>query len=105
LDCTQAGQLGERSIPLAVPDGWFMDEEGNSMTRLSLAPTDIAAVLLGIGVASVDLACNHSSFTLNNMLACLIAADILQVDGLTMVLHRPVLRVTMKYHKESMASL
>lgn len=74
----QAGELGSPSIPVTFPDGWFLDDEGNSITRTSIAPTDIAALLLGLGVATVDLSCNHSSFTLNNLLACLIATDILQ---------------------------
>lgn len=71
--------MGRKSIPLTFPEGWFIGEDGVSVTRVKLAPTDIAAALLGVGVASLDLACHHSSFTLNNMLACLIAADILQV--------------------------
>ncbi len=38
-----------------------------------MAPSDILAVLLGLGVASAELASNHNSFTLNNIVACLIA--------------------------------
>ena len=35
-----------------------------------------------VGAASADLACGHSNFTLNNLIACLVAADILQLIGL-----------------------
>ena len=76
----QAGQLGERSIPLSFPEGWLLDDGGGSITRADVAPTDVAAVALGVAVASADLALHHSSFTLNNLLACLIATDILQVS-------------------------
>ena len=75
----QAGQLGQRSIPLRFPEGWLLDEEGASIRQALIAPTDVAAALVGVAVASADLACGHQSFTLNNLLACLIATDILQV--------------------------
>jgi hypothetical protein len=74
----QVGELGDRSIPLTFPEGWLLDDEGNSIRQTAIAPSDIAAVLLGLGVATLDLTCNHSSFTLNNLIACLIATDILQ---------------------------
>ena len=77
--CVQGGQLGERSIPLSFPEGWLLDDAGGSITRADVAPMDIAAVALGVAAASADLALHHSSFTLNNLLACLIATDILQV--------------------------
>ncbi|EIE25839.1 peptidase A22B, signal peptide peptidase [Coccomyxa subellipsoidea C-169] len=77
-----AGELGECTIPLTFPEGWLLDDDGNSIRETSIAPSDIAAVLLGLGVATVDLTCNHSSFTLNNLIACLIATDILQLLGL-----------------------
>lgn len=75
----QAGQLGQPSIPLAFPEGWLLDDEGGSIREARIAPSDVLASLVGLGVASADLACGHSSFTLNNLLACLIATDILQV--------------------------
>ncbi len=88
--CMQAGELGECTIPLTFPEGWLLDDDGNSIRETSIAPSDIAAVLLGLGVATVDLTCNHSSFTLNNLIACLIATDILQAGTLwppCMLLH------------------
>ncbi len=75
----QAGQLGQRSIPLRFPEGWLLDEEGASIRQALVAPTDVAAACIGTAIASADLACGHQSFTLNNLLACLIATDILQV--------------------------
>lgn len=76
----QTGELGSPSIPVTVPDGWLLDDEGNSITQTAFAPSDVAALLLGLGVATLDLSCNHNSFTLNNLIACLIATDILQVE-------------------------
>ncbi|BDA44066.1 probable minor histocompatibility antigen H13 [Coccomyxa sp. Obi] len=76
------GELGSPSIPVTFPDGWLLDDEGNSITQTAFAPSDVAALLLGLGVATLDLSCNHSSFTLNNLIACLIATDILQLLGL-----------------------
>ena len=83
----QAGQLGQPSIPLAFPEGWLLDDEGASIREARVAPTDVAAALVGLGIASADLACGHSSFTLNNLLACLIATDILQVRCLSLQQH------------------
>ncbi len=49
------------------------------ITDVELAPSDVAAVAFGLGAASLDLASGHKIFGLNNMIACLIATDILQV--------------------------
>lgn len=49
------------------------------ITDVELAPSDVAAVVFGLGAASLDLASGHKIFGLNNMIACLIATDILQV--------------------------
>eukprot|EP00803_Ostreobium_quekettii_P011126 evm.model.scf_2095.3 EVM.evm.TU.scf_2095.3 scf_2095:13167-18023(+) len=58
---------------------WLVQTSDNEPVRAS--GSDALAVALGIGVATVDLVLGHSNFTLNNMLACLIAADILQNLG------------------------
>ena len=62
---------------MRFPDGWFLDESGASITEAQIAPTDIAAAAAGLGVATLQLL--HPHWTLNNLLACLIATDILQV--------------------------
>ncbi len=73
----QGGQYGESSIDVSFPDGWFLDENGASISNAQIAPTDIAAAAAGLCVATLQLL--HPHWTLNNLLACLIATDILQV--------------------------
>ena len=40
---------------------------------------DLLVVVAAVAAASGDVAAHHTNHTLNNLLACLIAADILQV--------------------------
>ncbi|KXZ51676.1 PSL3 protein [Gonium pectorale] len=75
------GPLGELSIKFAVPEGWLLDEQGKSITQAELAPTDIAAVALALGLSTAELASGHTNFTLNNLIATLVATDILQLIG------------------------
>ncbi|KAG2425833.1 hypothetical protein HXX76_013458 [Chlamydomonas incerta] len=75
------GPLGEKSIKFDVPEGWLLDEAGHSITRAELAPTDIVSVALALGLSSAELASGHSNFTLNNLIATLVATDILQLIG------------------------
>lgn len=42
---------------------------------------DALVVVLAIAAASADCASHHTNFTLNNLIACLIATDILQVGA------------------------
>lgn len=51
-------------------------------TQVELALTDILALVLGLAAASLDVACGHTNFGLNNLLACCIATDLLQLIGL-----------------------
>ncbi|GBF93215.1 signal peptide peptidase [Raphidocelis subcapitata] len=63
-----------------VPEGLLLDESGATVTRASLRPSDAAAVALGVGIATLGV---HSpSFTLNNMVACLVATELLQLLGI-----------------------
>ncbi|KAG2447563.1 hypothetical protein HYH02_007487 [Chlamydomonas schloesseri] len=75
------GPLGEKSIKFGVPEGLLLDEAGNSITQAELAPTDIVSVALALGLSSAELASGHSNFTLNNLIATLVATDILQLIG------------------------
>ena len=43
------------------------------MRKAEAAPTDILALALSVGIATAEVASNHTNFTLNNLLACLIA--------------------------------
>jgi len=76
------GPLGQKSLQLPLPEGLLQDEQGESVRTAEFAPSDVLAVVLSLAVASGDLASNHSNFTLNNLMACLIATDILQLVGL-----------------------
>ena len=50
--------------------------------QVELAPSDVLALALGLGAATADVACGHTNFSLNNLLACCIATDLLQLIGL-----------------------
>lgn len=82
----QAGPLGEASLQFTVPEGLLLDDEGGSITDAALAPSDIITALVAIAAATIDLTANHTNFTLNNMIACLVATDILQVGRVAMLL-------------------
>ena len=75
----QTGLLGDPSIQTTVPEGWFLDDSGASVTDVSWAPIDALTLLVGLAAATIDLRSGHTNFSLNNLLACLIATDILQV--------------------------
>ena len=71
--------MADKQISLSIPDGWLLDNSGESIRNFDLAPTDIFALLAGLAAASLDLLGNHQNFTFNNLIACLICCDILQV--------------------------
>ena len=75
----QATPLGQGSLQISVPDGLLLDDQGGSITEATVSPTDILTALIAIAAATIDLRSNHTNFTLNNMIACLVATDILQV--------------------------
>ncbi|DBA92291.1 hypothetical protein WJX79_003930 [Trebouxia sp. C0005] len=77
-----AGPLGQTSLHFTVPEGLLLDDSGASITDAQLAPSDLATVLVAITAATIDLRAGHQNFTLNNMIACLVATDILQLLGL-----------------------
>ena len=81
LHALQAGPLGETSLGIALPDGVLMDESGKPVSRAEIAPSDLLAVAVGLAAASLDFAAGHRNFTFNNLLACLICCDILQVTA------------------------
>ena len=47
-----------------------------------MAPSDLLALALGLFAATADVASGHTNFSLNNLLACCIATDLLQLIGL-----------------------
>ncbi|KAI7839759.1 hypothetical protein COHA_006563 [Chlorella ohadii] len=58
------------------------DERGQPVTQGDLTPTDLLSVAAALTFATWDATANHGNFTLNNMIACLIATDILGLVGL-----------------------
>lgn len=77
-----SGPLGSTTVAFKVPQGLLIDETGADITDVTLAPSDFAAVALALGLATAELASGHTSFSLNNLIACLVATDILQLLGL-----------------------
>jgi len=79
---TLGGPLGAAKVEISVPEGMLINEKGEFLDKADVSLTDVLAVALGVAAASADLACGHTNFTLNNLIACLIAADLLQLVGL-----------------------
>jgi minor histocompatibility antigen H13 len=73
--------VGRQSIHLDLPEGLLLDQEGKSIKEANIAPSDLVAVMLSLAIAGIDVT-NSQNFTANNLLAALIASDILQLVGL-----------------------
>ena len=65
--------LGDKSIKVDVPEGLLLDEQGESVRTAEAAPSDVLALFLSVAIATAEVSSNHTNFTLNNLLACLIA--------------------------------
>eukprot|EP01023_Acetabularia_acetabulum_P067625 TRINITY_DN9362_c0_g1_i5.p1 TRINITY_DN9362_c0_g1~~TRINITY_DN9362_c0_g1_i5.p1 ORF type:complete len:493 (-),score=74.17 TRINITY_DN9362_c0_g1_i5:47-1525(-) len=74
------GPLAKQSIVFNIPK--FLLEDENASTEVKSSPADFISLAIGIGLASIELASGHSNFTLSNMVACLVAADIMGLIGL-----------------------
>lgn len=77
----QAGSFGATSLRLRLPPWLLLGDDGQPITSADAAPSDLAAAVFGLAVASIDLASGHKIYGLNNMIACLIATDILQASS------------------------
>ncbi|KAL4527148.1 hypothetical protein Ndes2437A_g02327 [Nannochloris sp. 'desiccata'] len=69
---------------VALPE-WLgaVDDQEKPLESTELAATDLFVAAAGIALASADLAAHHGNFTLSNTIACLVAADILQLVGVS----------------------
>lgn len=76
----QVGLAGVKDGRLKLPRGVAKDEAGRDLADIGIGASDVAALVLGLGAAGLDLWWGHTNFTLNNLLACLIACDILGVS-------------------------
>jgi hypothetical protein len=63
------GTFGQKSLQFEPPEGLLLDEAGDNVPLVQLAPSDLAAAALAVGLASAELLGHHTSFTLNNMVS------------------------------------
>lgn len=67
-------QLLPQLLPQPKPETMQAeDERGQPVTQGDLSPTDLLSVAAALTFATWDATANHGNFTLNNMIACLIA--------------------------------
>lgn len=76
---SQAGPFGEANVEVKIPGGLLLDENGDSISHAEFAPSDILTLVMGLAAATFDIVSGHQNYTFNNLLACLICCDILQV--------------------------
>lgn len=55
------------SVQFDVPEGLLLDEDAKPVTRVELAPTDVAAAVLALVLCSNEVLSNHGNFTVNNL--------------------------------------
>lgn len=60
-----------------------VDDDDQPLDKGDISATDILVAVAGIALATADLAAHHGNFTLSNAIACLLAADILQLVGVS----------------------
>ena len=81
----QAGPLGQKSITKNILkqllDDDMLDDNGNKVSTVTFAPIDLITALGAVTAATIDLQTGHTNFTLNNMIACFVASEILQVGA------------------------
>jgi minor histocompatibility antigen H13 len=71
-------------IPVKIPEALnAVDAEDKRVESLPLYGSDIVVTVIALALAFADFSAHHSNFTLSNMIACLIAADILNLIGLS----------------------
>ena len=68
-----SGPMGEKTFKVNVPEGLLLDDKGESVRTAEAAPSDILALALSLAIATAEVSSNHTNFTLNNLVACLIA--------------------------------
>ena len=71
------------NVPIPASFNAVDPESNEKVDSLPLYGSDVVVMLLALCLACADLATNHQNFTLSNLIACLIASDILQLIGLS----------------------
>ncbi len=81
---TLAAGLGAPAWRVPLPS-WLgaVDGAGAPVADAPLAPTDLLVAAAAIALVYADYAAHHGNHSLNNAIACLVAADILQLIGLS----------------------
>eukprot|EP00890_Picochlorum_soloecismus_P006444 jgi/Picsp_1/6800/NSC_04139-R1_protein len=70
-------------VDILVPEVLQLEEEGGKPVKsICLRATDAVVLIIALTVSSIDLVSHHGNFTMNNAIACLIAADVMQFLGL-----------------------
>jgi minor histocompatibility antigen H13 len=79
---TLAAGLGAPAWRVPLPS-WLgaVDGAGAPVADAPLAPTDLLVAAAAIALVYADYAAHHGNHSLNNAIACLVAADILQVGA------------------------
>lgn len=82
---TIASKTGTQVIfDVPIPEALnAVDAEEKKVESLPLYGSDIFVTFIALCLAGADFAAHHGNFTLSNMIACLIAADILNLIGLS----------------------
>ena len=70
-----------KRIHLDLPSWLLKDGEGVAITSVDASPADVLGVVVGVAVATLEVAGHHNNFTLSNLIACMVATDILQLLG------------------------
>ena len=70
-------------VPIPAALGAVDPESNEAVDTLPLYGSDILVTLFALGLACADLASHHQNFSLSNLIACLVAGDILQLIGLS----------------------
>lgn len=77
-----SGRFGDKTLTVQLPEGLLLDADGLPVLSVDFAPVDCLCVLLCLAIATKAYISGNADFTVNNLLACLIAGDILQLLGL-----------------------
>lgn len=84
LNCWAGSLTGGLTWRLGLPEwlGAVDVNTGDTVTEVDVSPFDLVALGIGLCLATADFQCGHANFTLNNLIATLIAVDVLQLVGL-----------------------
>jgi hypothetical protein len=65
-----------------LPEWLLIDDEGEPITRSENSPAQALGLILGLGLSTAEVLTHHGVFSLSNLVACMVATDILQLIGI-----------------------